>query len=91
MEGYPLLEEYLAGAVGNCPRCKSESISCGSYEETDAAIGVMFPVTCGDCGATWWDVYGMTAVFIYGGSFNALLMGRTIDNPPKEVWADPES
>lgn len=36
-------------------------------------------------------LYTIAAVFIYGGSFNALLMGRTIDNPPKEVWADPES
>ena len=36
-------------------------------------------------------LYTISAVFIYGGSVNALLMGRAIDNPPKEVWADPES
>ena len=36
-------------------------------------------------------LYAIAAVFIYGGSFNALLMGRKLEGPPAEAWADPES
>ena len=51
-------KQYVLAGGGTCPSCRGSDIS-GDSIEVDGTI-CWQPVSCGDCGANWTDVYKLT-------------------------------